>query len=222
MMSEYIIRKAVSKDIPFLADVVIGAEKGRSDKLSYATLFNLTEKKVKDFIIAIFEEEVNGCELSLNSFFVAENNGHLIAALGGWVEAFKGEMASSILKSNLISYTFGMEAIAYLKTKADIIKGMLFERNPLSLQLEYLYVSNDFVGKGIDAALIKKHEENALAAYPALEKVQSQVFKNSVFAIKLLMKQGYSIINSFKCNHPDVLRYLPCNEKYIMEKILKK
>ena len=32
-MNEYIIRKAALKDISFLADIVIAAEKGNSDKL---------------------------------------------------------------------------------------------------------------------------------------------------------------------------------------------
>ena len=52
-MDEYLIREAVKRDIPFLADTVIAAEKGRSDKLSYSTLFNISESKAKELIIAI-------------------------------------------------------------------------------------------------------------------------------------------------------------------------
>ena len=59
-MDGYTIRKAIPKDIPFLADVVIAAEKGMSDKLSYATLFNFSETEVKALVINMLEEENDG------------------------------------------------------------------------------------------------------------------------------------------------------------------
>ena len=221
MINEYVIRKATKKDIPFLADVVIAAEKGNSDKLSYSTLFNLSENKVKDLIIAMFEEEVDGCELSLSSFLVTEYHGEPVAACGAWIEGFDGGMPSKILKSNLISYTFGKESIEFLKTKAHIIEDILAEREPMALQLEYLHVSHNHLGKRLDAELIQKHEENAMSIYPALEKAQGLLFKSNVFSVKLFMKQGYKIVKSFKSSNNEIGNYLPFNEKVLIEKHFK-
>ncbi|MBL0181167.1 MAG: hypothetical protein IPP96_02300 [Chitinophagaceae bacterium] len=220
-MSEYLIRKAVASDIPFLADVVIASEKAMSDRLSFTTLFNKTEEEAKELIIQMFEEEVDGCELSLSSFIVTEFEGKPISGSGAWIEGFKGNMPSGILKSNLISYTFGKESIGYLKTKSNIVKDVMIEREPMTLQLEYFHIKNEHLGKGLDAALMDKIEENALAQYPELKKVQCQIFKNSVFSIKILLRHGFKIVKSYKSDNDDIFDYLPFNEKLLMEKILK-
>ena len=221
-MHEYVIRNATKNDIPFLADVVIAAEKGGSDKLSYSTLFNLTEEKVKDLIIAMFEEEIDGCELSFSSFLVAEYNSESIAASCAWIEGFEGSLPSQILKSNLISYVFENESINFLKTKSHIIKDILAERELMTLQFEYLHIVDQHIGKGIDLKLVKKNEENALAKYPALQKAQCQVFKNNIFAVKMALKKGYKIVKSYKSYNTDILDYLPFNEKLLMEKVFEK
>lgn len=217
-MKEYVIRKATKNDFPFLADTVIAAEKGVSDKCNYSTLFNVSEKEAKDLIITMFEEEVEGCEFSLNSYLVTEYNGEPVAAFGGWIECFEGSMPSSLLKSNLINYTFRKESIEFLKTKMQIIKDIIVEREPLSLQFEYLYVSNSHRGKGLAHDLIEKHEVNAKATYPALKKGQFQLFKNNVTIISLFGKHGYKVVKSYKSDNDEVLNYLPSNEKYVMEK----
>jgi len=218
-MSEYVIREASYKDIHFLADVVIEAEKGMSNKLSYSTLFNVPEDKVKDLIVSMFEEEIDGCELSVSSFFIAEYNAEPVAAFGGWIESLDGSMPSKVLKSNLISYTFGKECIAFLITKAGLISDLVSEREPLALQLEYLFVSENHRGKKLSDGLIQKLEENARLSYPALEKAQVQVFKNNISAIKVYQKNGFKIAKSYKANDVNVLQYLPFDEKYVMEKV---
>ncbi len=221
-MNEYLFRKATEKDIPFLANVVIAAEKGTSDKLSFSTLFNLPEDKAKNLIVAMFEEEIDGCELSLSSFLVAEHNGETVAASGAWIEGFEGSMPSQILKSNLISYIFEKESIEFLITKSHIIKDILIEREPMTLQFEYMHISDKHVGKGIDVELVRKNEERALAKYPALQKAQCQVFKNNIFAVKMALKQGYKIIRSYRSDNSEIFDYIPFNEKLLMEKVFKK
>ena len=220
-MNEYLIRKAKESDIPFLADVVIASEKGMSDRLSFTTLFNKSEAEAKELIIRMFEEEVDGCELSLSSFIVTEFEGKPISGSGAWIEAFNGNLPSGILKSNLISYTFGKESIEYLKTKSDIVKGVLIDREPMTLQLEYFHIKNEHLGKGLDDALMRYIEEHALAEYPELEKVQCQIFKNSVFSIKILRRHGFAITGSYKADNEEAFDYLPYNEKLLMEKNLK-
>jgi hypothetical protein len=217
-MSDYIIRNAEKKDIPFIAHAIIAAEKGRSDKLSFSTLFNLSENEVKQLIIVMLEEEVDGCELSLSSFLVIDNNNEAIAACSTWIEGFDGNMPSKILKSNLILNTFGKESIEFFKTKAAIVKDILMEREPMTLQLEYLYISEKHIGKGLDSEFILKSQQKALESFPGLQKIQGQLFKNNIFAIIALRKKNFNIAKSCKSDNDEILNYLPFNEKLLMEK----
>jgi hypothetical protein len=220
-MDEYLIREAVRKDIPFLADTVIAAEKGRSDKLSYSTLFNISESKAKELLVSMFEEEIDGCELSLSSFLVAEYNGETVGASSAWIERFDGCMPSQILKSNLILNTYGKESLEFFKTKSHIVKDILAGREPLTLQLEYMYIQEKHLGKGLDTAFIKKSEEKALAKYPALRKIQVQLFKNNIFAIIVLRKKNFNVVKSYKSNNREIFEYIPFDEKLLMEKLIK-
>lgn len=217
-MSDYTIRNAEKKDIPFIAHAIIAAEKGRSDKLSFSTLFNLPENEVKQLIIVMLEEEVDGCELSLSSFLVIDNNNEPIAACSTWIEGFGENMPSKILKSNLILNTFGKESIEFFKTKANIVKDILMEREPLTLQLEYLYITDKHIGKGLDSEFILKSQQKALESFPALQKIQGQLFKNNIFAIIALRKKNFNIARSCKSDNAEILNYLPFNEKLLMEK----
>ncbi|HMJ47238.1 MAG TPA: hypothetical protein VK498_07905 [Ferruginibacter sp.] len=220
-MDEYLFREARQKDIPFIADTVIAAEKGRSDKLSFSTLFNISESKAKELIITMLGEEIDGCELSLSSFLVAECSGETVAAIGSWIEGFDGAMPSKILKSNLILHTFGKESMEFFKTKSHLIKDVLIEREPLTLQFEYLYIADKHLGKGLDTELTKRSEEKALAKYPALQKVQTQLFKNNILAVIVLRKKGFNVVSSCRTGNEEVLNYIPFNEKLLMEKSLK-
>jgi len=219
-MDEYLIREAEKKDIPFIADTVIAAEKGRSDKLSFSTLFNVPEGKAKELIMTMLEEEIDGCELSLSSFLVAEYKGEAVAAIGSWIEGFDGAMPSKILKSNLILHTFETGSMEFFKTKSHIVKDVFIEREPLTLQFEYLHIADKHLGKGLDTELVKRSEANALAKYPGLKKVQTQLFKNNILAVIVLRKKGFNVVSSCKSNNEEIGNYIPFNEKLLMEKSL--
>jgi len=220
-MSEYILRNATKNDIPFLADAVIAAEKGNSNKLSYSTFFNLSEEQVKVYIIKMFEEEIDGCEFSLSSYLVYEYEGNPVASLGGWIECFGGTIPSRLLKSNLIAYLFDPSSLEYVKTKSNLIKEIQAEREPLTLQIEYCYLSRRHRGIGLAEGLFKKHEENALLAYPTIKKAQTQVFKINTLSIRLCERLGFKVTKAHNSTNSEILNYLPSNEKCILEKDLQ-
>lgn len=220
-MNDYSIRKAGLADIPFLADVIIAAEKSNTEKLSFSTLFNIPENKARALIISMLEEEIDGCELSVSSFSVIIHHQQPVAAFGGWIEEMDETLPSKILKANLINYTFGRESMEFVKSKAGIFKDILLERTPKTLQLEYLYIMNAHRGKGLADSLIKQLEQQAVDNYPTLQKAQVQVYTNNDKAIKVYEKNGYKIIQTAKTNNNEILAYLPYNEKCIMEKTFK-
>lgn len=217
-MEDYTFRKANEHDIPFLAELIIAAEKSNTNKLSYATLFNLTEAEVKQLIENMLKEEIDSCEFSLSSFLIAEYNKEPIAGFSAWIEAFENNKPSSLLKANLINFTFSKEGKQFLKTKAHLVQDLLINREPLTLQFEYLFVLEKHRSKGISGTLIKKLTDNYLSIFPSLKKAQVQVFSNNIGAIKVYKKNGFQIGKSYKSHNIETLDYLPFNEKYLMEK----
>ena len=219
-MNQLKIRRATFGDIPFLGKVVIEAEQSNTDKLSYATLFNIPNSEAYKLIVQMFEEDVNGCEFSVSSYLVAECNDKPVASFGGWIENFEDQLDSSLLKSNLISFTFSRASIQFLRTKQDLIKGILVKREPNTLQLEHLFVSENFRGLKLADSLIQNHITIAKNLNPSLAKVQVQVFANNHSAINVYNRNGFETVKSYKVEDIQILNYLPHNEKYIMEKII--
>lgn len=217
-MDNYKIRHATLDDIPFIADVIIAAEKGNSNNLSFSTLFEIPEAQAKQYIIDILDEEIEGCEFSIDNFLVTELDNKPVAAYGAWIEAFDDNPPSKLLKSNLISFTFPKESLKKLVSKTEIISDILIEREPLTLQFEYLYVVDGHRGKRLANSLENRLVELARQKYPKLKKAQFQLFANNRHVIKLFEKLGYTITKSAMSDHEDIEKYLPYNEKLLMEK----
>jgi hypothetical protein len=220
-MSEYKIRNAELKDCPFLAEVIIAAEKGNSSNLSYSTFFNLPESKINDLIIAMLEEEIDGCEFSLSSYLVTDYDGIPVAALGGWIEGYGENTSSKIIKSNLISFTFPKDSIHTLISNTEKISDILIDREKMTLQLEYGYIIKEQRGNKLLIPLIDKHIENALRIYPDLSKAQFQCFGNTTQVIKLFTSLGYHVAKQVQSNYEGIFNYLPDKVKLLMEKNLK-
>jgi ribosomal protein S18 acetylase RimI-like enzyme len=214
------IRKATLRDSDFLAEAIIGAEKGNSSVVSFCTLFDLSEEEVKKLLVKMLEEEIEGCELSLGSFLLADDGKGPVAAVAGWIENVDGASPSAMLKSNLILYSFPKNSMALLKERSEAISGILIPREPLSLQIEYVYVSAEYRGKHLAEMLIRKHENNAMQQTPAAAIAQVQVFANNHSALKLYERIGYEVASNYRALDRRALNFLPNNEKLLMQKNL--
>jgi len=220
-MDEYLIRKVTPDDFPYLANMIIGAAKGNSEKLSFATLFNLEDNGVKDLIISILKRNVDGSEFSPSSYLVADFNGVPVASVAAWIECNNGNLPSRILKSNLLSFLLEKKHIQYLLSNSNIIADFVIEREKMSLQFEYMFVAKEHRGRGLSIRLINEHLANAFSINQGLMKAQLQVYGNNIPAIKLYEKNGFRIVRSSKSYNSEILNYLPHNVKLLMEKDLR-
>lgn len=219
MDQEYVIKKATIKDVDFLADVIIGAEKSFTENLGLAKFFELSEEKVKELIIAMLEEEVDGCDFSISSFFIAWYGDKPVGALGGWVEGYYDGMSSNMLKSNLISHVFPRESVIKAHEKMEIIKEMLHIERPMgTYQLEYVYVDADHRGKRITQQLMDVHLAYAKELDPNVNKAQLSCFENNESIIKAHERNGYVRMKRYVCDNDEILKYLPFNVKVLLEK----
>lgn len=156
--SKIIIRRATMDDIDFIVDTIVAAEKSGTDNFGLAKLFEVTEEEMRGYIKGMLEEEVDGCELSLSSFIVAEYEGKAVAAFGGWIEGRnEDEMPSTLLKANLINYYLPKEKIIASMAKSDIVQPLQIDREEGTYQLEYSYTKPEYRGLGIMNKIINEH-----------------------------------------------------------------
>jgi ribosomal protein S18 acetylase RimI-like enzyme len=166
----------------------------------------------------MLEEEVDGCEFSVSSFFIACYKDKPVAALGGWLEGYYDNMPSSLLKSNLIGFTFPKENVIKAQSKLEIIKDIQIERDMGAYQLEYSFVDNAHRGKKLTRKLMKKHLVYAKQLDPNVKKAQLHVFENNNVITKVHEGSGYRIVKRYVSNNKDIFNYLPYNVKLLMEK----
>lgn len=213
------IRKATLNDIEFLVDTIVSAEKSGTDNFGLAKLFDLSENAMRDYIKAMLEEEIEGCEFSVSSFIVAETQGEVVAAFAGWNEGNnEDDMASAILKSNLVGYCLPKENVRKSQSKSDIVRPLQIEREKGSYQLEYSYTKPEYRGRGIMTEIIKAHIQQAVV--DGCKKMQVHVFYNNPAAIKTYEKMGFEVTKKYESEHPLTSEYFPSNIELLMEKKL--
>jgi ribosomal protein S18 acetylase RimI-like enzyme len=221
-MTHLLIREAEVKDIPFIAEAIINAEKSGTNVLSYTTLFGLSEDETKKILTEILGEETSGCELSLANYLLAEKDGKAAAAVAAWIE---GEdcVVSNNLKRNLISCYFPKKSFEKASSLNIIASELLFSRMANSIQIEIVYTAKEFRGQKLAAALINKQiEKYSARKNDQGEKVsmaEVQVFAHNSAAIKLYESLGFCISEIKKTINGE--GYFPSSEKYLLRKNLQ-
>jgi len=218
-MEEFVIRNATINDVPFLVDTIVEAEKSGTDKLSYSTIFGLTEKEVKKHLAAMLNEEIDGCELSISSFLVAEKNDKIAAALSAWIEGLHG-VPSAILKGNLLNYFLPKECFLKAASINSIIREIHIEYTYNSIQIGAGYVSQEFRGNNLLGILNNEIINRLSKSKPDVSEVYAQIFSCNVPSIKTYEKANFKVIMVKEASNKEILHYLPSDKKILMKKEL--
>ena len=217
-MINTIFRKATLNDVPFLVDTIIEAEKSGTDKLSYSTIFGISEEESKRYIADMLSEEVDGCELSVSSFLVAEKNGRIAAALSAWIEGFYG-VPSALLKGNLLNFILPVESIEKASFISSVIREIHIEYTPNSIQIGAGYVSKEFRGNNLLGILTFEIIDRLLKTKTDVSEVYAQIFDCNIPSIKTYEKENFKVIMVKESLNKEILHYLPSNKKILMKKI---
>lgn len=217
MTTAFTFRQAQMSDIPFLVETIIEAEKSGTDILSYTTVFGLTEEETRKYMIAMLEEEVDGCELSVSSFLLAESEGQIAAAIAAWIEGEEG-VPSTVLKGNLLNYTLPKESIARAMDVNPILRDLHIEYKSDTLQLGLVYVSASFRGKDLVRLLIEEKIRQVGETRSDIGEMLVQVFGDNKPAIRAYEKAGFTTILSKASADARVTNYLPSSNKVLMRK----
>jgi len=218
-MGEFVFRNASINDVPFLVETIIEAEKSGTDKLSYSTIFGLSEAEVHKYLSAILNEEVDGCELSISSFLIAECEGKVVAALSAWIEGAEG-IPSTMLKGNLLSYHLPKKYIERAIRINNIIREIHVEYTPNTIQIGAVYVAIDYRGNNLFRLLYTEMIARLLKIKPEVPTVFVQIFSCNTPSIRAFEKTGFFEVLIKESSREEILQYLPFNKKILMKKEL--
>ncbi len=217
--SDFIIRNVSLADIDIIIEAIIAAEKSGSDVLSYMAVFGLTEEQTKEYLKEMLEEEIDGCELSLSSYLIAESNNEPVAVMAAWIEG-EEDVPSSTIKGNLLSYFLPRESMIKAIEKSPVISEMAIEYISNTLCIGIVYVKENFRRKGLVLKLLNEHINRAMADKKDLD-IFIQVFGNNIAAINAYKKLGFKEWKVVRSDNKQVMKYLPSNIKYFLKKNIK-
>jgi ribosomal protein S18 acetylase RimI-like enzyme len=213
-MANYVIRQATLGDIDFIVKSIIEAEKSGSDKLSYSTVFNISEEEVRRILHLILSEEIDGCEFSLSNYLVAEFENKVVATIGAWVET--KAKTSYMVKSNLLSYYLPKKSILYAANYAKIVSELAIEHLIDALSLVVVYISPEHRGRNLLDLIVREHiKRNA-----GVRELAVQVMSNNSYAIRSYERYGFKTLLVKRLEDERILNFLPYNEKILMNKLI--
>lgn len=218
-MNDFIFRNATVNDVPFLVDTIIEAEKSGTDKLSYSTVFGLSEDEVRKYLANMLSEGVDGCELSISSFLLAEYQGHTAAALSAWIEG-QYDIPSSVLKGNLLNYVLPKECIEKAMKVNEILREIHIEYLPNTIQIGAGYVDEKFRGNKLLGLLTAEIIRQLVQQNPCVDGVWAQIFSCNIPSLITYEKAGFAIVMTKEASSSDISKYLPSNKKYLLKKDL--
>jgi len=216
-MEDFIIRIATTDDVDFLVDTIIEAEKSGTNILTYSTIFGLSEAEARDYIARMLLEEVDGCELSISGFILAEKDGEIMGAVGAWVEGSEG-VPSSVLKGNLLGYILPPRCFERARNLNNIVGDLHIEYINGTIQIGLVYVAHNARGKGLVPILIAHKISILKEKFPGIHEAFIQVFGNNIPAIKAYEKSGFEIITKKIASLPETTKYMPDSSKVLMKK----
>ena len=214
-----VIRPATLDDIEFIATTIIEAEKSSTDKIGPANYFEVSEDDYRNYLVQMLEEEIDGCEISISSFVVAEYENEVVAARGGWLEGDNEDGASSsLLKSNLFAYVLPKENLMKGQSKYDIVKDIMIEREMGTYQLENSYTKPEYRGLHIMGLLDAYHID--IAIKKGVKKIQAHVSKDNEKSLRACERSGFHVVRYFTSHHPLVKQYYPDDTMVLLERDL--
>lgn len=207
-----IIRNATIADIDFIVETIINAEKNGTERCGFSNTFALSIDETKDYIKQMLEEEIDGCEFSIDSFRILEIDRNPVAAIAIWIEGQNSsEQTSAFLKSNLISYILPKDKISHAASMSSVVNGIQIARSENAMQIEYVYCRPQYRGHGYMYKLLKECTDTSNA-----DIIEVQTFGEDTPAVRLYEKLGFKITKEFISDNPDTIKYFPSNKKLLM------
>ncbi|HRH66302.1 MAG TPA: GNAT family N-acetyltransferase [Bacteroidia bacterium] len=213
-----VFRKAEEKDIPFLIETIVAAEKSGTDVFSYSRIFELPESEIRKILVNILAEDATGQELCFSDYLIAEYEGKVAGAVAGWIEGESGQ-PGTIIKGTLFKYFIPERNLELAASKMPYINEVHHHWKQDALIIDIGLTLPEFRGKGILAGLMKEKERLLRERRPDINYSQIHVLKSNTVAFKIYSGLGYTVLMEKASSHPEIVQqWLPCDKNIVMEK----
>ncbi len=215
-MENLVIREASERDIDFIIETIIEADKSGSNVISACNILNVNELEYKDILKNILKDNIEGQEYGLSGFLIAEYNNMPIGALGSWVEG-AGGISSYILYSNILLFYLDKGKIPSILENFKITKELSFRRETGAIQMEYGFVREEYRRRGVYTRLILESIKKYYPENKNILKAQGICFKDNYKSLNASLKIGFKIIDSKLSENNNLKKFFPYKEKVLLE-----
>lgn len=218
MVDTQIVRTATVDDVDFIAETICSAEKGGSERLSYCTIFGWTEEQFMPVLKAMLEEDIEGQELCISDFMIAELNGRPAAACCAWIEGESG-LSSAILKASVLLDGVESDRMQAAQQHFKLLEKLYIMRDKGAVQIESVYVQAGARGMGLAGRLIDAQIAR-LSSRDHTGYAQVILAANNAAAHAAYSRAGFSEVRKVSSDDQALLALLPSTEKMLMQRSL--
>jgi GNAT superfamily N-acetyltransferase len=108
-------------------------------------------------------------------------------------------------------------SIKSISANTKIVKGLSFNREKGTLQLEHGFVVENFRRQGVFSKLLAENIKRNYAKYGGFEKVQGILFKDNFKSFYAHLKFGYVVAEEKIVDDPEIFKFFPFNKKVLIE-----
>ena len=210
------IRRASAADVPFLVEAICEAEKAGTDRLSYCGIFDLEETAFRKILESMLLEDLEGQEVCISGFLVAEIADVAIGACCGWVEGVGG-VSSAILKANLLLHAIDRERMRAAQQHFKKLEELFIARESGAIQIESVYVRAAGRGRGVAGQLIERHLAE-LWPISTAGKAQVILTATNLAARAAYARVGFAPVTERWSSDESLLALVPALGKLLMER----
>lgn len=210
------IVKAEVRDIDFIVETIIEAEKSGRDIISSCKVFGLTEEEFKNLLREILKQDMPNFSYYLSGFLIAKLNGEYIGAQGSYFESPE-DLPSTNIKAGILFQYLDKSKILLNKKYSRVINGLSIPREQGKLQIEHSYTREPYRRRGVFTRLIKENILRNLDIYKNIESVQAVLFKGNYKSYTAHMKIGFVVTEEKHVEDPDVLNFFPYDTRLLIE-----
>jgi ribosomal protein S18 acetylase RimI-like enzyme len=205
---------AQEKDVDFIIDTIIEAEKSGTETIISTKIFNFDESQFRDTLKSILLSEIPDFDYSLSSFLIAFIDAEPVGALGAWVEEENG-YKSGILKANALFQNISKDLILASRSILEKARLLKIDRTKGAIQLENAYVKSAFRRRGIFTSLIIENIKRLSNGENKL--VQAVLFKENYKSFNAYRKLNFNISEEISSDDEIVKSIYPYSFRVLLE-----
>ncbi len=210
-------RRATRDDLEFITTTIVEADKSGTPATLYERVFDLTPDELRQTLGDILKEEISGCELCCESFWLAVDEGSPVGGLATWVEGRSG-LSSNAIRASLLSSVLGATRWNLAESRLRALAPIDIRRSSGAFQIESVYVIPAYRGRGVVGDLLA----HTLAHVdPGVERAQVLVASGNTPSQRAFSKAGFQVLKRTETSDPSIKALFPGSGRVLFERTIE-